>query len=201
MKEIISLFLALTMAGCMSAPPRPDVSAHEEIRAVADVPRISPTDQSVLRLVISDWSADPESEGEVWPVRTNGTLMVFTPTVGFTYAVQIEMDVRPRVIPEDVIASFTNRNAQTFDISSVSPIGDRVRIVDRYERYWIDFEKTYPEAKGYAAISVPGYSPGGDQALVRLSGGPSYHGFTCTYFLERKRDGWVIKWKESAHYL
>lgn len=194
MKETLILAVAAVLtAGCVSAVPPRGKSVDKEKRAVADVTRISSTDQTILQTVLSDWVQDPESEGEVWPARTNGVLVVFTPSATFTHAVQIEMDVRPRVIPKDVMTAFTNRNAQTFDIGSINPVSARVKIVARNERYWIDFEKTYPKAKGYAAISVPGYSALGDQALVRLRGGPSYHGFTCTYFLEKKRDKWIIK--------
>ena len=201
MKKISSLlFAASAIAGCVSVSPRQRIFTDEKTLAVADMPKITATDRTILRLVISDWFKDPESEGEVWPARTNGLLVVFAPSDTFTYAVQIAVDASPRVIPADVMTSFTNRNAHAFDIRSVHPIGEGVKIVERYERYWIDFEKAYPDAKGYADISVPGFSFSGDQAVVRLSGGPSHHGFTCTYFLERKHDACVIKWKKTAYY-
>ena len=67
----IAAALMLTVAaGCVPMEPRREGSENMAKRVAADVAKISPADQAVLRTVLTDWVHDPESEGEVWPPRT-----------------------------------------------------------------------------------------------------------------------------------
>ena len=202
MKETGRLFLAaILISGCTSLRPGPEVGTDAGRPVAADIASICETDKAILRMVLADWYADPKSQGETWTSRTDGTLVVFTPTVTYTHRRQIEVDAMPQVVPDDVIVSFIDRNSQTYDISSVGPIGQGIEIATRHERYWVDFEERFPDAKGWVSISVPDYSERSDQAMIRFWGGPSHHGAGCTYFLEKRQNEWTIKWKETVHYL
>lgn len=202
MEETGRLFLAaLLISGCTSLRPGSEVGTDAGRPVAADIASISETDKAILRIVLADWYADLESQGETWLSRVDGTLVVFTPTVTFTHRRQIEVDAMPQVVPDDVIVSFIDRNSQTYDISSVEPIGQGIEIATRHERYWVDFEERFPDAKGWVSIFVPGYSERSDQAMIRFWGGPRSHGTGCTYFLEKIQNEWTIKWKETVHYL
>ncbi len=50
-------------------------------------------------------------------------------------------------------------------------------------------------------ISAPGYSTNKDFAMVRFQVGPSYHGVSVTYFLQKVDESWTIPWKYISHYM
>jgi hypothetical protein len=65
----------------------------------------------------------------------------------------------------------------------------------------LDFERKYPEARGYVEAWLPGYSKDRQTAVLRLWYGPTSHGATATYLLVKKGGRWTVVWSRMVHYL
>jgi hypothetical protein len=62
------------------------------------------------------------------------------------------------------------------------------------------FARAFPEARGWLAAFLPGYSPDCSQAIVRAWVGPSPHGSLATALLRRRGDEWLIEWCDIVHF-
>jgi hypothetical protein len=58
-------------------------------------------------------------------------------------------------------------------------------------RFWAK----YPGSRGYVYAYRPGYSADGRTAVVLFSVGPSPHGMTWLFLMDRTPGGWRVKWR------
>jgi ankyrin repeat protein len=56
------------------------------------------------------------------------------------------------------------------------------------------------KAKGWVQVMLPGYSADGNRAVVSLSFGPTSHGASGTFLVERRADRWTVVWRHFAFY-
>jgi hypothetical protein len=63
------------------------------------------------------------------------------------------------------------------------------------------FAEAHPEALGWVEAYLPGYSVGGELAVVRAHIGPTSHGAMVTALLERHGNRWQVVWHRIAFYL
>lgn len=63
-----------------------------------------------------------------------------------------------------------------------------------------EFGKRFPGARAWVQTYLPGYTQKGDHAVLRFWIGPSLHGAAGTYFLDRQRADWKVRWRGFAFY-
>lgn len=62
------------------------------------------------------------------------------------------------------------------------------------------FMEKYAQTRCHLRFWLPAFSEDRRLALVRFSWGPSAHGATATYLVERSDDGWRVLWRRIAIY-
>jgi hypothetical protein len=189
---------------------------------------LRPQDLPVLDAVLSDFAADP-GFGDTYLSKYGRQLVVHRETTGgsaFVRADQLGSDAAGRRLPQDAAADLEARNngppvtVSRSTFSSVRRAGapldgfkpsSHLVVADDLDRfpsnkpYQVDFveafRKAHPTARGFVWAWLPGYSADGRQAIVCLSFGPTAHGATATYLLERSAAGtWKVVWRDAAYY-
>jgi hypothetical protein len=98
-----------------------------------------------------------------------------------------------------LLASLRERSSVGLPLSWQPPTSLGVEVTDlsSLER---EFLGGYPGARCHLRLWLPGYSLDAKRSLVRFSWGPTAHGSSATYLLERTDQGWQIRWKHIAYY-
>jgi hypothetical protein len=114
---------------------------------------------------------------------------------------------RRQTVPEDVGNSLRARNAagptSLASFKSTSPkilVGDLSEVPEG-DDWQEEFEKRFPDAKGYIKAWLPGYSRDGRTAVLRFRVGPTPHGAVGTYFFEKSNGLWKVKWKHIIYFV
>jgi hypothetical protein len=210
---------AVVLAGCArTADPSPNATGPEgrvapsadrlEPRTVA--PGLSPYDVVILDLLARDDLAIRRSHA---PVSSDGTFAVDPETLGespFAARERISSELDPEQWSEiedlvDVLVA-VNRTRRAVALhpsidgaivrdSAVPFSSYAVRPSDEVERQRED------GARGRVGFWAPAFSPDGRRALVRVRFGPTPHGASATYVLERGPGGaWTVEWSKLAFY-
>ena len=117
---------------------------------------------------------------------------------------QGEARQRGHSIPADAYKDLVRRNDRAWSFQDFKPVSDSV-IVANLDSIWNNwdwrvFARDYPDAKGWVNARLPGHSRDGRFAVVRCYVGPSPHGETVTYLLEKDGETWTIRWRFLSHY-
>ena len=223
--------LALVLLGCERAPTTADrttAAANERNveRAPSKPPGVPrPDDLPVLDAALSHFAADPEFEPMVVSFKNGRRLVVDRETTwGSVRAEQVRLDAPEGNLPQDALADLEARNSgpavagpgttTSGDGPAAAPL-DGLRpstpdvVVTDLSRFEGDepfgfdeaLRKAYPDAQAYARAALPGYTADGRRALVRIHFGPTPHGASGTYLLEKHpAAGWKVTWRKLAYY-
>ena len=186
----ILILWTLPLAGCSAEQPN-EVS-----------PVLTETDVQVLQAVVHDW--DQADESICVHGMTGGVILVQSSTARESNATQIRADIGAHHVPDSLIQAFVERNIASACLPSDLAADGRTTITkfeDMTIFYQTDrFAELYPKAKSYMQFSMPVYMDPGNTALVRFDFGPTPHGATCTYFLRRQNNRWIVVWRKPAYY-
>jgi hypothetical protein len=164
-------------------------------------PDLSLLDDEAFSVVVDDFKASercaPVAEH---PIRvdsaslTNGIL---------TSDPQVKHETKGRDWPlmSVMLEQLRERNAASQPISWQPPSPLGVVVMDLSTlRSEYDFLESFSDTRCHMRLWLPGYSPDGQHALVRFSWGPTSHGATATYLLDRTDGSWHVRWKHVAVY-
>jgi hypothetical protein len=153
-------------------------------------------------------------------VRTNDAQILLhyrTPEkTGFLMPDQIQSDLRTNSLPIDGEDNLRKRNGLNFenpgDYESVAALFGNVKfspaILVTSIHHWrlvrelmkSDFNKFFPNARGWLESYLPGYSTNGELAVVRAMVGPWAHAASLTALMEKREKRWVVKWFKISRY-
>jgi len=169
-------------------------------------------DRQVIETVLNDLRGigDSVTFGSNRPTGPM-VLHVNTSDVPFENSIdrQLRSDIRKYVsqLPDDAYECLVQRSQRPASLAAWTFSGDTILISDlnatmKKAKYPLSaFEDTYPQARGWARIRLPGYTRNGATAVVRLTVGPTPHGATATYLLKRQADGWSVIWRVYTPYV
>lgn len=110
-------------------------------------------------------------------------------------------DKEPYLIPADLRADLRRRNPkEPVILSGFKPSSPKILLRDLSGLRRDEFEEKYPDARGYAEAWLPGFSKDGRTAVLRAYFGPTPHGATATYLLEKRDGRWTVVWRKVAYY-
>lgn len=135
---------------------------------------------------------------------------------GFVSEQQMSSDTRGHNLPEELGRALRQRNTEsatrteahlavTAFYSNLTFTAGIV-VADLTERMGVRglmgaFVEAHPDARGWVVAHLPGYSAGGERAIVRAHVGPTSHGATVTALLELRDGRWVVEWYSIAQYV
>lgn len=135
---------------------------------------------------------------------------------GFLLPSQIHADLGTNSLPPDAESNLRKRNGLTVenpgDYEAVAGLFGNVKfssivLVTNLHHWRIErealksgFAKSFPKARGWVEVYLPGYSANGRIAVVRAMVGPWAHAASLTALLERDENLWVVKWYKVAYY-
>ena len=107
-------------------------------------------------------------------------------------------------IPDDIYRSLASRNSKRVCILGLPIDRQLIEWTDNKPKFDSDgkriaFQQRWPRAKGWAYVTLPGFSADGKKSLIYLEYGPTAHGAEATYYLEKGSQGWQIKRKRIKH--
>lgn len=176
------------------------------------------SDRQVLEAFLLHLCADPDFN--LTRVSTNEATVVLhwrTPEkTGFLNEQQMTQDTRGRALPKELGHALRRRNAEPAarpeDHAAVTAFYTNLSltagivVADLNERMGARglmgaFAEAHSNALGWVVAYLPGYSVGGEQAVVRALIGPTSHGASVTALVERRGNRWQVVWSEMACYL
>lgn len=97
-------------------------------------------------------------------------------------------------VPDDARLDMVRR-LEARETLPVAVLPDFAHVVD-FERdppndIW-DFQERHPEVRYWVTLLPPGYSADGTQAIICFHFGPTIHGSSAIYLLERRPGGWRV---------
>jgi hypothetical protein len=101
---------------------------------------------------------------------------------------------KAKAIPVEVSQDVTVRNTGPVSLDSFKPKDSRVILEDSKMPISGSFALDYPNSIAYVTTYLPGYSRSGTKAAVSFWVGPVTHPIIGTSFLEKRRNGWRVKW-------
>jgi hypothetical protein len=129
---------------------------------------------------------------------------------------QIHFDLGTNSIPPDAEDNLRKRNGLNVenpgDYETVTALFGNVKfspeiVITNLHNWRIapqilnsGFNKTFPKARGWLKVYLPGYSNDGNLAVVRAMVGPWAHAASLTALMEKRHIGWVVKWYKIAYY-
>ena len=117
----------------------------------------------------------------------------------------LNYESNPEVVPHEIAADPRRRNPkERILFSGFKPKNPNILVGDLSGINWylsFDFEKKFPDAKGYVSAWLPGYSKDGNTAVVKVVFGPTAHGATATYLLINQDGRWKVKWRTTAYFI
>lgn len=208
-----SLAIVCLCAGCR--PPEPDSGANISSHIESVVP--DDRDQQVLEAVLrelvkkglSKWTFGKTPKTEIVLISTtpgySGLLLLNS-------QIRLELRGRDEMLPVNVESAMLRRNLASSATSDKPKavfasytnltFGEGVIMGDWPDGVTISaFEIAYPNAGGWIAACLPGYSEDGSLAFVRAGVGPFAHAATLSAILEKTEQGWMVKWHSICPYL
>ncbi len=199
---VLGIFFAVSPLTFADAPTAPDERERQVI-------------ECLLLHLLEDPKFDMTRSG---PAGTSIVLDGSSPLkTGFLSSDQIRSEFPKRTLPSDAVNDMRQRNTPagarpgTYDAVKVSyaelkldariVLSNLEKIREKSINKFRFFEDAYPNARGWLASYLPGYSKEGNQAIVRAEVGPSAHGAMITAVLEKSGDKWVVKWYQISRYL
>ncbi len=205
---LVLLAIVVPVAGC-----RPQAQVEPVVPVVPDE-----ADGQVLEAFLRHLRVDPDFN--LTRVPTNEATVVLrwrTPEkTGFLNEEQMTLETRGHALPKELGHALRRRNteptARPEDHAAVTAfytnlfLNAGIVVADLSERMGVRglmgaFAEAHPEALGWVVAYLPGYSDGGEQAVVRARIGPTSHGASVTALLERRGNRWLVVWSEMAYYL
>jgi hypothetical protein len=135
---------------------------------------------------------------------------------GFLMPGQIRSDLRTNSLPIDAEDNLRKRNGLNVenpgDYETVAALFGNVKFSPavlvtnihhwRLDREFLksDFNKVFPNARGWLEVYLPGYSNDSNLAVVRAMVGPWAHAASLTALMEKRENGWVVKWFKISRY-
>jgi hypothetical protein len=119
---------------------------------------------------------------------------------------QLESELRenPQVVSSQLIINLRERNAKNTSLEGLAEQNPDFVLDDlsRLKGEWPSlFWEVYPDAKCWIDTWLPGYSQDGNEAVVKFWFGPTSHGATAIYVLQRKNGKWKVMWNDYSYYL
>lgn len=201
-----TLVLILCVPVSCSRGPQPAQSTGEDTRRSESR---SPGDQdwAVLEVVLTDL----RTFGNFGRTRNkNGQIVLHFATDDRPFKNSIDRQTegearnRGHTIPADAYKHLVRRNDRAWFFRAFTPLSDAIIVADidpiSNNRNWQAFETAYPDAKGWVEARLPGYSRDGRLAVVRGFVGPTAHGATVTYLLEKDGETWTVRWRFLSLY-
>lgn len=165
-------------------------------------------DAAVLEAALVDLATYKGDDFELSWGQKNKNIVLFDETIGraneYTESqMNSELDERKaNDVSLEMRRDFISRNSKPVSLKTLK-LGDaRILIKPENEiplRWGVDFDKI--KAIGWVRVHLPGYSSKGDRAFLRFGFGPTPHGASGTFFLEKKAGKWVVRWRDFAHYV
>jgi hypothetical protein len=175
-------------------------------------------DRDVLNSLLIHLCTDPAFD--LTKVSTNDPQILLhfrTPEgTGFLTPGQIRSDLRTNSLPIDAEDNLRKRNGLNVenpgDYETVAALFGNVKfsagiVVTNLHHWRIEpqilktgFNKAFPNARGWVEVYLPGYSNDGNVAVVRAMVGPWAHAASLTALMEKRENGWFVKWFKIAYY-
>jgi hypothetical protein len=175
-------------------------------------------DHQVMEALLLHLLADPKFD--MAKVATNGaTIVLHTRTpedTGYLAPEQIRVELSGRRLPADAESDLRGRNTpqgrkpDSFDAVAVSYtnftfaagiVVTNLNEMSGRRTPFFSFERAQPKARGWLEAYLPGYSKDGNVAVVRAEVGPWAHAAMLTAVLEKRGNGWKVKWYKVARFV
>lgn len=188
------------------------------VLSVSAAPPPDERDRQVVETLLLHLLADPKFDMTRVP-PDGATIILHTRTpekTGFLMSHQIRSEIDNRSLPDDAESDLRKRNTpvdaepDTHDSVAASytdlTFAAGILVSDLSEirkgrRSMASFAGRYPEARGWLAAYLPGYSTDGARAVVRAGVGPWAHAAMLTAVLEKRGDKWAVVWYCVARFV
>lgn len=175
-------------------------------------PELTKEDQAVFQVVLADF-ANSKIEGSLVRDTRENWILVHHKTengTGWLTDAQLNADLGSQYrIPPEIRENLRSRNLQPVSVPVVAT--KQIHVFDR-EKFKSSgpfpdiageggIRQTYPQAKAWIRVYMPGYSRSRHEAVVRFQFSPSPHGSSAIYSLQKKGQKWEIVWKKISHYV
>jgi hypothetical protein len=124
---------------------------------------------------------------------------------GMMWQSQMRGELRDSVKEAELDQLFLNLTVTeppAFDLTKSTILNPRVKLIPtlppRGPRH---IDRDMGDAKAWITAYPPLVDKAAQNALVRISFGPTPHGACGTFFLSKQRGQWVVKWRVSAYYV
>lgn len=184
--------------------PRPTPKSTRQITPREQT--LTPEDTQILERVLLDFLAYQGKD--LFFLNDKPTsLMVINTTRTFSVGseTQLDMDLENEQALSVTLAmreSLVARNATSISLASWKPnsstlqLRDQKTVTDTFGR----FGEKETTVRAAVLLSLPGYSPQRETAVLRFSFSPTPHGASGTYFLKKQADKWEIVWRHFSYY-
>ncbi len=163
----------------------------------------SESDAEVFAVVVEDFVSSPDycklsAAGE--PVFVDATTL---PAGHMTSDVQVRAEIKDRdwssLAP--LLVDLRERNSYRLALPWLPPASLGVVVTDLslLQSEYYRTEK-FRGSRCHLRLWLPGHSADGNLSLVRFSWGPTAHGASATYLLNRTKRGWRILWSRISIY-
>ncbi|WP_395094019.1 ankyrin repeat domain-containing protein [Armatimonas sp.] len=186
--------------------PLPPTSPPAKVQITPRDQKLTIEDTQVLERVLLDFLAYRGKDLYFLNDKTT-SLMVINTTRVFSVGseTQLDMDLENQQALTVTLAmreSLVARNATSISLASWKPISSTLQLRDQkaVTETFGRFGEKETTARAAILLSLPGYSPQRETAVLRFSFSPTPHGASGTYFLKKLADKWEIAWRHFAYY-
>jgi hypothetical protein len=126
-------------------------------------------------------------------------------SIGFNTAAQLSSDLSDEgwSVPEDARLDLERRTSAKGSVS-LSSLPAYIRLIDsksEQARGVTEFSQRHPDAKCHISLWPTGFTRDGKRAIVRFLFGPTPHGASAVYLLERRGRQWHVVEHNVSYYV
>lgn len=206
--------LFLVALALTTPSPAQQSSAGQPLAPAAHRKVASDIDREVLETLLLSVAEDKEFPAPQDPAKGAVVLHLRNPDLSepLVNAAEVALDTGGKVLPHDAWNDLIRRNVIRRDPKTREvyyeglDFDSKIVVGDAYPEpppplQGKTFREVYPQARGFVAAWLPGYSEDGKTAVVRARVGPVKRLATLTAILRKQGDRWAVVWRKYNVYV